>query len=134
MKKVIIISLAFILFGCGAYEPAPTPVDLEQADYGSRPTKEDVTRLVDDIGHKTLKDPFSARYKYKVPRKAWTYYQFKVHYGYGIEYSVNSKNGFGAYGGYQDYKFLYINGNPVPAAYLNWVYDPEAQAEWEKEN
>ncbi|HAB36960.1 MAG TPA: hypothetical protein DCE52_02970 [Rhodobacteraceae bacterium] len=130
MKKVLILSV-LLFSGCVTYEPAPTSYQLQSAYFGERPTYTQVKDTIEKVSHATLKDPFSAQYIYSPPRKAWTYYQFKVHYGYAVEYKVNARNGFGAYGGFKPNQFIYNSGNITPAQFLNYAHDPEAFKEWE---
>ena len=132
MKRLSILVFALVLSGCATYEPAPTEYQLQNAYYGERPTQEEVKTMIDQLGHATLKDPFSAQYTYQPPRKAWTYYQYKVWYGYAIEYKVNAKNSWGAYGGFEPRQFIYNNGVKTPAQYIQYAYDPDAESEWAK--
>lgn len=38
-----------------------------------------------------------------------------MYYGWAIPVRVNAKNSYGAYVGYQDYMFMYLNNNLIDA-------------------
>lgn len=88
---------------------APTQDALNHADYGAAPTAyaDRVRAYFRDV----LKDPSSAQYLISEPIKG---YMQKpplagggTLYGWLVNVSVNGKNSYGAYSGFQSYQFLF---------------------------
>ncbi|WP_024561708.1 membrane lipoprotein lipid attachment site-containing protein [Franconibacter pulveris 601] len=115
MKKFLLVFLtALTLTGCMS---TPTATQISNAYYGELPQYYE-GQIKETIGS-SLKDPDSAKYQFGTPSKA--YFQggiadnFKMYYGWAIPVRVNAKNSYGAYVGYQQYVFMYINDNLIDA-------------------
>ncbi len=100
------------------------PEVVASADYGAYP--KNYESIVKSYISSTLKDPFSARFQFKKPFKAYlrnapvTGGEPSV-FGYMVYANVNAKNSYGAYVGWKPYKVLIRNGNVVgEASYNGW--------------
>ncbi len=112
MKKMLLCAV-LALFICGCVT-APTPEELDSADYGARPIHyETITK---EFLSNVLKDPDSAKYDIKEPCKG--YYtdppavalmgqKRETKYGWIVDVWVNAKNSYGGYTGYKKYSFLF---------------------------
>lgn len=116
LKKIIRISfLASILLfiGC-ARQPYQQPA--ANSKFGSPPASAVYEKEIKSHFEATLKDPYSAHYKFMKPYKAYsnswvsgkqTYWQ-----GWAVQVSVNAKNSYGGYTGAQEYVFAFT-GNKI---------------------
>lgn len=106
MKFIAVITMCVLLSGC------VSPEQLAQADYGPPPT--DVELQARNYFETALKDAESARYKFGTLDKGWTRDLLgdggKAHFGWIQLVSVNAKNGYGAYTGYEDHYLLFEHG------------------------
>ena len=104
-------SIAFVI-GCLLLASCVSTERLKTADYGPPPINPQ--KQVVDWLHDHLKDPDSAKVEYRRLLKGWIRDGLimggKVHYGWILPVSVNSKNGFGAYTGFKDYDFFFDGG------------------------
>lgn len=96
------IVLAYAAVGC-----TPSREKLAAANYGALPVSYE-DRIRQYFG-RSLRDPYSADYRFGVPYKAATDEGSFGHwvYGYAVDVEVNAKNAYGAYTGFQDYKFFF---------------------------
>ena len=110
---VLLVSAALIA-GC-AGRAKPTPEQAAQADHGRFP--QNYKKLVQDHMALSLKDPYSAHYKFgKKPFMYWAparYRSSPIVFGWLVCFEVNAKNGFGAYTGYKPHLALLRNGHVV---------------------
>lgn len=105
---VISLSLVLCLSGCGYIKPKPS--DLQVANFGERPTRDEAASLVKTHMSKALFDPYSAVYECDEPRKAWGNSVGKLYYGYAVTCNINAKNRFGAFVGSQAHRFIISSG------------------------
>jgi|TARA_R110001599_G_scaffold214247_1_gene412274 hypothetical protein len=133
MKHLLIAGACVVVLalgGCASIKPVDPDV-LASADYGSYPDNYEAT--IKSYFEKTLKDPFSAQYRFQKPfkaflRKAPIMGGEPVFYGYMVYTKVNAKNGFGAYTGWEEYRLLIHNRSVVGRASKN----PWFSEEWYK--
>jgi len=111
-----------LLAGCATtYPNRPTAEQVAAADHGSYPSNyEDVVKA---YYAGALKDPDSAKYRnISSPRKYWlSSERTGVTYGYLVCVTLNAKNSYGAYIGYQTDGMLIRNNSVlhyIPKA--NW--------------
>lgn len=113
-KYVLVLFGALLLSGCMS---TPSSTELSNAYYGELPQYYE-GQIKQTIGDR-LKDADSAKYQFGTPSKAYLQggmaENFKMYYGWAIPVRVNAKNSYGAYVGYQDYMFMYLNNNLVDA-------------------
>jgi hypothetical protein len=105
MRKLFTsLTLATMLVGCAA----PSPKELESADYGPYPTYyEQIIKL---HMQSVLKDPESARYQFlNTPTIAWDG-SGGMKYGFVVCAYINSKNSFGGYVGNRMTYFMINSG------------------------
>ena len=104
---------ALALMGCAS---SPSATALEQADYGPAPAgfERDIAAAFSDL----LIDPDSARFEYAPPEQGWGRTESDTDYVFGwcVMTRVNSKNQFGAFTGWRDYKVLLVD-NDVHSIY-----------------
>ena len=95
-----------------AYGPAEQiPVDLVNADHGPYPANYEA--VVKAWLAAKFKEPESIRYRrISKPRKEYIIENKRPFYGYSVCATVNAKNAFGGYAGYQTYWFL-IRGEEI---------------------
>jgi len=109
MKTHIVISIFIIviLTGCAT---TPTKEQLASIGYGN-PLTIDYQKAIKDYFEISLFDPFSAQYKFETPGEYWAkeppLLGSRLYAGYGVPVSVNAKNRYGAYVGYQKYIFIF---------------------------
>ena len=109
------------LGGCGSIKPVDPDV-LASADYGDYP--DDYEVIIKKYFETSLKDPFSARYQFGKPFKAFLRNApvmggEPVFYGYMVYTNVNAKNSYGAYVGWEEYRLLIHNKSVVGRASNN---------------
>lgn len=115
---VALVSVAVLLGGC-ASGPAqkmfyqPTTEELAVADYGTYPAN--YQDIIKNFMQGRLKDPESARYRFKEPRKGYTAARKRddVIYVYRVDAYINAKNSYGGYIGEHNYVFDIRNGKIV---------------------
>jgi hypothetical protein len=110
MKSFISLVFVALVGGCASM---PTPEQTASADYGTYPgNSED---LVKAYYSATLKDPDSVKYRQITsPQKYWLGNRFEGNkYGYLVCATLNAKNSYGAYVGYQTDGLLIRNGSIV---------------------
>jgi hypothetical protein len=112
MKKTFIsLALAVLLAGCAT---KPTNQEMASADYGPYPGGYE--QIIKSYMQSVLKDPDSARYRFKnSPTKAWDG-TGGTKYGYVVCVLINSKNSFGGYVGDRMTYFI-INNDRVTYVY-----------------
>ena len=109
MKKLLLIAgLGAILAGCAQL----TQEQIKNADYGQYPTNYE--RIVKEYYETVAKHPDSLKYKeISTPEKSWGN-DFGAHkFGYMSCVTVNGKNSYGAYVGYETDGILIKNGKVI---------------------
>lgn len=103
------IAVAFV----SACSTAPTGEQVAQADYGFYPENYEV--IVRNYYNKTLKDPESVKYQgITSPQKYWVSKRFQdTSYGYLVCVTLNAKNSYGGYVGYNTDGILIKNGSII---------------------
>ncbi|MGP9420775.1 hypothetical protein ACT3RT_17475 [Ewingella sp. AOP9-I1-14] len=96
MKKILLVIAVSFLAGCVSN---PNPVEVSNADYGVKPSKELYELKIKSYQEERLKDPDSAKYHFGEPHKGWCKFNGMVNYGWIIDYSLNAKNSYGGYVG-----------------------------------
>lgn len=101
------VVMALLIGGCGG--PRMSQAEFDAADFGLSINQSRAQAIVQDYFASTLKDPSSAQYRnisvYKI-------YSDGV-FGYLICASVNAKNVYGGYVGYQKYGLVTRNGKVI---------------------
>lgn len=107
MKHVLVALLVSLLAGCVSL---PSQQEAATADHGAYPT--DYVRIVHNYYDNILKDPSSAQYRaITTPVTGWVGDRFSgAKYGYIVCVTLNAKNSFGAYIGFQTDGLLIRNG------------------------
>ena len=107
MKKILAVTVVLLLSGCVT---PPTSIEVQNADYGEKPSKELYESKVKAYQEGQLKDPMSAVYSFSVPRKGWCIFHSKVNFGWIVDYTLNAKNSYGGYVGAKP-QFTIIQNN-----------------------
>lgn len=119
----LILVLVSINFGCAT--TPPTDEELANADYGTYISQEDAEEKAKIFLQTYLKNPSSARYKFKPVEKTFkqegTDHYGSIRYGYFLYGKIKSKTRIGIYTGYKDYTFYFHNGE-LRAVYLEVQY------------
>jgi hypothetical protein len=107
MKIFFAALFAMLVSGCVSL---PTQQEAASADHGSYPS--DYEQIAKDFYGNILKDPSSAQYRnIAAPKKAWLGDRFNgAKYGYIVCVTLNAKNSYGAYIGFQTDGLLIRNG------------------------
>jgi hypothetical protein len=115
--------LSFLLLGCAfggqPHPTGPTKAEIDSADYGTPMSEMEARRLVQAWFATRLNDSVSARYLWGTFERGWAeadtdgLYRYPRVFGYAIDVQVNSKNVYGGYVGFRDYKFIFNNGRLV---------------------
>jgi hypothetical protein len=109
MKLAYLFAVASVLLTSCAQIKPPTQAEIDAADYGAEPI--DYERVVRNFHQLRLKDPSSAQYQsWSKPVKYWFGTRETSTYGYLVCVSINAKNSFGAYTGFQTDGHLIRNG------------------------
>jgi hypothetical protein len=106
MPKIIIAGL-FLLALAGCIDSQTKKYyDSAAADYGECPQNYEQT--IKNIVSETLKDPYSAQYRFEAPYKGYANKGFQGReYGWIVTVGINAKNSFGAYTGEQKHSYLF---------------------------
>ena len=88
MKKILAVTVVLLLSGCVT---PPTNIEVQNADYGEKPSKELYESKVKAYQEGQLKDPMSAVYSFSEPRKGWCIFNSKVNFGWIVDYTLNAK-------------------------------------------
>lgn len=115
-----VLVLMLYLPACGTITPNPT--DIQAANFGARPSRDEAVTLVKAHMSKTLYDPYSAVYECGGPKKAWANLLGTLYYGYAITCNINAKNRFGAYVGSESYNFLINSGAVILEGWARAAY------------
>lgn len=115
--KPLRISIALIvtcsLVACVAIPPKPEAV--RAANYGSKPSRDEMVSAVKNYMSKSLIDPYSAVYSCSIPVKSWiiggsgsegNVQMGKTYFGYTSECTVNAKNRLGGYTGNNESTYM----------------------------
>ena len=117
LNAIWVSAFAGLVVSLGCVGPPLTSAELKAAECGAYP--KDYQQIVKQSFQRSLKDPYSARYRFaKGPyraylRKAPVTGGGPSSYGYISEVWVNSKNGFGAYTGERLYRAFIREGTVV---------------------
>lgn len=117
MKNLLkkIMAFCFIIFFITGCASKPTYEELANADYGYFITNDEAERLAKNWLEKRLKDPYSAQYSFGTIERGYAVAPIinggTRYFGYRLVVSVNGKNSYGGYTGYQEYQFMFKNGN-----------------------
>lgn len=93
--------ILFCLAGCGG--PSMTRAEFDAADFGDKLYLSRAEKIVKNYFGNALKDPDSAHYKNLSVHKTYENINSQRVFGYVICVSINSRNSFGGYVGYQRY-------------------------------
>ncbi|WP_454878595.1 hypothetical protein [Serratia inhibens] len=116
MKKIAVVAAVFaslLLSGCAKQLP-PSQAQISTASYGELP--KDYQEQIKNHFNATLKDPYSAQYKFLPTFKGysqdgpWSPSGGKVSFGWIVPVLVNAKNSYGGYTGDQKYVFIFSGG------------------------
>lgn len=116
MKKIAVIGAvlaSLVLSGCAKQLP-PSQAQISAASYGELP--KDYQEQIKNHFNATLKDPYSAQYKFLPTFKGysqdgpWSQSGGKVTFGWVSPVLVNAKNSYGGYTGDQKYVFIFSGG------------------------
>ena len=125
MKTLFIIlgvAVALLLVGCGSITPSQSPAPEQKvvggpSDYGPCPTN--CAHFVDVWIHVNLKDPESVK-DLKIFTPIQTQHTSPVdgvlYYCWGIGFSLNAKNSYGAYAG-EKINFVYVRDDKIVDAF-----------------
>lgn len=112
-KSILYILTIISLAACMGMQPKPDEVN--SANYGQKPTIEQMVSAVKSYMSNRLIDPYSAVYECSEPRKAWILagaggegnVNFnQTYYGYLSTCLINAKNRLGGYAGGKEYSFM----------------------------
>ena len=107
MNVALFITVMAFLVGCAGL---PTPEEIASADHGSYPNNyEDIVK---SYFARILKDPYSVRYEsISTPQRYWLANRLEgATYGYLVCVTLNAKNSYGAYIGYETDALIIRNG------------------------
>jgi hypothetical protein len=111
MKNIrLILAAVTLTFLTGCATTTPTPQQFAEADYGDYPTN--YKTLIGNYYRQYLKDPDSAQFQFESePYKDYTYRtpNGKLVFGYSVDFSLNAKNSYGGYVGFQPKRALIHN-------------------------
>lgn len=114
---MLVLFAVFFIGGCAV---APSAEQLAAADYGSPINQIEAQVRAEAVLKQGLKDPYSARFRWKNVTKGWMDVGMgqslglgDFRYGYYLRGAVNAKNGFGAYVGERKCQVLFHNGKIV---------------------
>ncbi|MGP3038387.1 hypothetical protein [Serratia nevei] len=116
MKKIVVVGAilaSLAMSGCSSQQP-PSQAQISSASYGELP--KDYQEKIKNHFNSTLKDPYSAQYKFMPTFKGysqdgqWSPSGGKVTFGWVSPVLVNAKNSYGGYTGDQKYVFIFSGG------------------------
>ncbi len=99
---------------CGCANAPPSQEQLDTASYGEQPSAYEAK--VKKAFTSILINPEGASYEFESPEKGWGAGDTGFRFGWVVWARVNSKNRFGEYAGWSDYKVL-LYGNRVVGIY-----------------
>jgi len=112
MKRLLVFVFVCFLTACSV--TPPSKIEMDAADYGQLPN--DYQQQIKDWWSNRLKDPYSSKFTFSTPEKAW----FKdgilaesggaIRYGWIIPITLNAKNSYGAYTGIESHTMFYSHG------------------------
>lgn len=114
--KMALVSLMLLLFTGGCNHIPPSAEELANANFGSVPG--DYQNRIKSEMELSLFDSESARYKFGLPFKARTCMGGCWQFGHGVFFSVNSKNRYGGYVGYEGYSAFF---KPDGTMIIDWA-------------
>lgn len=110
MRKVsmfiVLAQCLFILSGCGLKKP--DQLEVQNAYYGEEP--KNYEQIIKGYMEPRLFDPFSAVYKFDIPRKGWVNRMGIFYYGWKVDVDINAKNRMGGYVGFKRQRFVLRDG------------------------
>lgn len=111
MRLISLVSLSLLLQACAQQ---PTSQQVKSADYGTKPSIAECSALVEEKVGSIMKDPSSLQWQHNdCVEGYWSSVPMlglPIAYGYYQTGSVNGKNSYGAYTGFQQYQALIRNG------------------------
>jgi hypothetical protein len=111
------VAIGLALAGCGLIKAKPS--DIFAADFGPKPTQEEVLSSVKSDMSRLLFDPYSAVYECGLARKAWANLLGTIHFGWVAFCEINAKNRFGGYVGVRPYGFMINYGRVTLDGWAN---------------
>lgn len=102
--------LVALLCGCRV-PPPPTQQELESASYGDRPTG--YALKIEEAFASILIEPETARFEFDSPEQGWGPARGENLFGWVVWTRVNSKNRFGEFAGWTDFKVLMADDEVV---------------------
>jgi len=114
---LVTATIGLVLAACGLIRPKPA--DILAAEFGPKPTQEEVLSSVKAHMSRLLFDPYSAVYECGTARKAWVNLVGKIHYGWAAFCEINAKNRFGGYVGARPYGFMINYGRVTLDGWAN---------------
>jgi hypothetical protein len=108
-SALCVLLVGLPLLGLCACNAAPSERALQEADYGAPPASGHRDAIRAAFGELLL-DPAGAQFEFDGPEKGWGTDGPGFAYGWVVWTRVNSKNQFGAFTGWQNYKVLLVEG------------------------
>ncbi|MNR13177.1 hypothetical protein D3C85_1295700 [compost metagenome] len=124
LATAALITTTLTVMGCTSSPVDPSKVAL--GDYGDFPTNYQETVI--GYFQQTLKDPYSAQYKFGTPYKGYLR-DAPINggeptvFGYIVDCSVNAKNSYGGYTGDKHYRMFLKNNTATPFGTNPWFQE-----------
>ena len=112
-NTVLMFFVVLLLTACQT--PPPKPEVIKSANYGMKPSKEQMVAAAKQYMSKRLFDPYSAMYSCSTPVKSWitagagsegNVQYNKTYFGYSSACTINARNRLGGYTGDEEYLFM----------------------------
>lgn len=112
LNNVLMFFAVFMLAACAT---PPKSEEVKSANYGEKPSTDDMVSAAKNHMSKSLYDPYSAVYSCTKPAKSWVIagsgkegnVKFgRTYFGYTSVCTINAKNRLGGYVGDQEYLFM----------------------------
>ena len=119
MRYTLAVLILVFHIGCAMapYYSCPEPTSDQQAAayYGAKPLGKDDAQnkmIIEAAIKARLKDPYSAKFRFREPYRGWIKQAkpCKIGYGYLYDVYVNAKNSYGGYTGEKRYTYLFQDG------------------------
>jgi len=98
-KLTITATAMATMVGCASPPPPKTDTEIANAYYGRELSQSECQEAAKRSIGKSLKDPYSAQYRFTDCRKNYLNQYSRYYYGYHIGGLVNGKNSYGGYVG-----------------------------------
>ncbi|MFA6186847.1 MAG: hypothetical protein WC770_06530 [Phycisphaerae bacterium] len=111
MKKMLILIGVLFMAGCDTITSQQVDrTNAQYANYGECPLYYE--QAIKSLMSTTLKDPYSAQYRFEAPYKGYANRGFRGReYGWIVTVGINAKNSYGAYIGEQKHSYLFRGEN-----------------------